>query len=114
MSLKDLDAAQFNELAERTRAQYEELKARNLNLNLTRGKPSAEQLGFSDALLSLPGADDYTDKTGADVRNYGNLDGIADIRELWAGALGVAPENVVAGDSSSLSIMFDLVSFAYI
>ena len=114
MSLKDLDAAQFNELAERTRAQYEELKARNLNLNLTRGKPSAEQLGFSDALLSLPGADDYTDKTGADVRNYGNLDGIADIRELWAEALGVAPENVVAGDASSLSIMFDLVSFAYI
>ena len=114
MSLKDLDPTQFTELAERTRQQYEELKARNLNLDLTRGKPSSEQLDFSNALLSLPGEGDYKDKTGADVRNYGNLEGIADIRELWAEALGIAPENLIAGDSSSLNIMFDLISYAYI
>ena len=114
MSLKDLPHDQFTELAERTRQQYEELKARNLNLDLTRGKPSSEQLDFSNALLSLPGEGDYKDKTGADVRNYGNLQGIADIRELWAEALGIDPANLVAGDSSSLNIMFDLISFAYI
>lgn len=114
MSLKDLSQDQFTELAERTRQQYEELKARNLNLDLTRGKPSSEQLDFSNALLSLPGEGDYKDKTGADVRNYGNLEGIADIRELWAEALGIAPENLIAGDSSSLNIMFDLISYAYI
>lgn len=114
MSLKDLPHNQFTELAERTRQQYEELKARNLNLDLTRGKPSSEQLDFSNALLSLPGEGDYTDKTGADVRNYGNLTGIADIRELWAEALGIDPANLIAGDSSSLNIMFDLISYAYI
>ena len=114
MSLKDLPHDQFTELAERTRQQYEELKARNLNLDLTRGKPSSEQLDFSNALLSLPGEGDYKDKTGADVRNYGNLQGIADIRELWAEALGIDPSNLIAGDSSSLNIMFDLISFAYI
>lgn len=114
MSLKDLSQDQFTELAERTRQQYEELKARNLNLDLTRGKPSSEQLDFSNTLLSLPGEGDYKDKTGADVRNYGNLEGIADIRELWAEALGIAPENLIAGDSSSLNIMFDLISYAYI
>ena len=114
MSLKDLPHDQFTELAERTRQQYEELKARNLNLDLTRGKPSSEQLDFSNALLSLPGEGDYKDKTGADVRNYGNLQGIADIRELWAEALGIDPANLIAGDSSSLNIMFDLISFAYI
>ena len=81
MSLKDLPHDQFTELAERTRQQYQELKARNLNLDLTRGKPSSEQLDFSNALLSLPGEGDYKDKTGADVRNYGNLQGIADIRD---------------------------------
>ena len=114
MSLKDLPHDQFTELAERTRQQYEELKARNLNLDLTRGKPSSEQLDFSNALLSLPGEGDYKDKTGADVRNYGNLQGISDIRELWAEALGIDPANLIAGDSSSLNIMFDLISFAYI
>ncbi|WJY96568.1 aminotransferase class I/II-fold pyridoxal phosphate-dependent enzyme [Corynebacterium fournieri] len=114
MSLKQLAPDQFAELAQRTRAQYEELKARNLNLDLTRGKPSSEQLDFSNALLSLPGTGDYTDNTGADVRNYGNLAGIADIRELWAEALGIDPAHLIAGDSSSLNIMFDLISYAYI
>ena len=114
MSLSDLDSTQFSELAQRTRQQYDELKARNLNLDLTRGKPSSEQLDFSNALLSLPGEGDYTDNTGADVRNYGGLTGIPDIRELWAEALGIDPDNLIAGDSSSLSIMFDLISWSYI
>ena len=114
MSLSDLDPTQFSELAQRTRQQYDELKARNLNLDLTRGKPSSEQLDFSNALLSLPGEGDYTDNTGADVRNYGGLTGIPDIRELWAEALGIDPENLIAGDSSSLNIMFDLISWSYI
>ena len=114
MSLSDLDPTQFSELAQRTRQQYDELKARNLNLDLTRGKPSSEQLDFSNALLSLPGEGDYTDNTGVDVRNYGGLTGIADIRELWAEALGIDPDNLIAGDSSSLNIMFDLISWSYI
>lgn len=114
MSLLDLDPTQFSELAQRTRQQYDELKARNLNLDLTRGKPSSEQLDFSNALLSLPGEGDYTDSTGTDVRNYGGLTGIADIRELWAEVLGINPDNLIAGDSSSLNIMFDLISWSYI
>lgn len=114
MSLKDLDQAQLTELMEQTRQKYDELKARNLNLDLTRGKPSSEQLDFSNALLALPGTDDYTDKTGADVRNYGNLKGIQDIRDIWAEAIGIDAKYVYAGDSSSLNIMFDLISFAYI
>ena len=114
MSLSDLDPAQFSELAQRTRQQYDELKARNLNLDLTRGKPSSEQLDFSNALLTLPGEGDYTDNTGTDVRNYGGLTGIPDIRELWAEVLGIDPDNLIAGDSSSLNIMFDLISWSYI
>ena len=114
MSLTDLTDDQFAQLAEETRARYDELKARNLNLNLTRGKPSSEQLDFSNALLTLPGEGDYTDQTGADVRNYGNLEGIRDIRELWGEALGIDPDNLLAEDSSSLNIMFDLISWSYI
>ena len=94
--------------------QYDELKAKNLDLNLTRGKPSTEQLNFSNALLSLPSEDNIADKTGTDVRNYGNLRGILDIREIWAELLGIDADNIIAQDSSSLNIQFDIISWSYI
>ncbi|SDM05219.1 DNA-binding transcriptional regulator, MocR family, contains an aminotransferase domain [Corynebacterium mycetoides] len=113
MSLLDLEKNELDQLAADVRARYEDLKAKDLKLDLTRGKPSSEQLDFSNELLSLPGDGDVTDGTGADVRNYGNLAGIADIRELWADVLGVDHTNVIAGDASSLNIMFDLISYSY-
>ncbi|GAB3944350.1 aminotransferase [Corynebacterium tapiri] len=114
MSLLDLDADQRAELLARVRQDYEELKASNLNLDLTRGKPSSEQLDVSHELLSLPGEGDIKDASGADVRNYGNLKGITDIRQIWADLLGIKLEQIVAGDASSLNIMFDLISASYI
>ena len=113
MSLLDLDTAAREELTAKVREEYEALKARNLNLDLTRGKPSAEQLDLSDDLLELPGKDNYVDATGSDVRNYGNLQGIKDIREIWGEVIGVPAENLYAGDASSLNIMFDLISWSY-
>lgn len=112
MSLLDLSPEQRTELAAQVRGRYQELQAKGLRLDLTRGKPSAEQLDLSQDLLGLPG-DAYRDATGADVRNYGNLKGIVDIRCIWGELLGVDPELIIAGDSSSLNIMFDLISFAY-
>ena len=97
MSLLDLDTAARAELTAKVREEYEALKARNLNLDLTRGKPSTEQLDLSDDLLELPGKDTYVDATGTDVRNYGNLQGIKDIREIWGELIGVPAENLYAG-----------------
>ena len=112
MSLLELDSDQLKELADRTRTQYEELKTKGLKLDLTRGKPSAEQLDIANELLALPGEDNYTDKNGADLRNYGNGEGIADIRELWGELLGINPAQLLAADSSSLNIQFDLISWS--
>lgn len=94
-------------------SKYDELKARNLKLDLTRGKPSAEQLDICTGLLSLPG-ENFVDKDGTDCRNYGNLVGLTSIREIWADLLGVDPKNLIAGDASSLNMMFDMISWAYI
>ncbi|MGO3361498.1 MAG: aminotransferase [Corynebacterium sp.] len=92
-------------------ASYQELKDRNLKLDLTRGKPSSEQLDLAEPLLSLPGSD-YRTGDGVDTRNYGGGDGISDIRNLWAEVLGIDPSLLIAADASSLNIMFDLVSWS--
>ena len=113
MTLLDFDSDHLAEFAAQVRADYDTLKARNLRLDLTRGKPSAEQLDIAEPVLALPGEGDHTDADGADVRNYGNLKGIRDIREIWADVLGVDPDLLLAGDSSSLNIMFDLISWSY-
>lgn len=91
---------------------YRELKDRNLNLDLTRGKPSTEQLDLGIDLLGQPG-ENFTTSDGVDTRNYGGGDGITDIRTLWADLLGVDPSLLIAADASSLNVMFDLVSWSH-
>ncbi|MDN6240617.1 aminotransferase class I/II-fold pyridoxal phosphate-dependent enzyme [Corynebacterium variabile] len=113
MKLTEANTDRLLALKDEVTASYEELKARNLGLNLTRGKPSSEQLDIGESLLSLPGEDDHTLADGTDVRNYGGGDGIREIRELWAEVLGIPADLVVAGDASSLNIMFDLISWSH-
>jgi DNA-binding transcriptional MocR family regulator len=96
-------------LLEQQQAAYAELKARGLKLDLTRGKPSAAQLDLSDELLNLPRG--FKDGTGTDVRNYGGLAGLAELREIFAELLWVEPEQVVAGGNSSLMMMRDCLIF---
>ena len=96
-------------LLEQQQAAYAELKARGLKLDLTRGKPSAAQLDLSDELLNLPRG--FKDGTGTDVRNYGGLAGLAELREIFAELLWVEPEQVIAGGNSSLMMMRDCLIF---
>ncbi len=104
-----------NELVkEKTRIlnEYEKLKALKLNLNMARGKPSVEQLNLSRGLLDVLKSDSCcTLKDGTDCLNYGILDGISEIKELFAPVLGVESEQIFVGGNSSLSIMFDIISF---
>lgn len=91
---------------------YQDLQNLSLNLDLTRGKPSAEQLSLSDKLDGILNGN-YTAADGTDVRNYGGLDGIEDAKQLGARILQVAPNEVLAGGNSSLTLMFQAASFAY-
>ncbi|MCA5892980.1 aminotransferase [Isoptericola sp. NEAU-Y5] len=91
------------------RREYAALQARGLSLDLTRGKPSAEQLDLSDALLALPGEGVHTAEGGTDTRNYGGLAGLPELRRIFAELLGVPVEQLLAQGNASLTLMYDTV-----
>ncbi len=90
---------------EKLLARYNEFKAKNLSLNMSRGKPASDQLDLSNGMNDPI---DYIDD-GFDVRNYGILDGIPSCKKLFADLMGVKPENVIVGPNASLTLMFDYI-----
>ncbi|MEV6774597.1 aminotransferase class I/II-fold pyridoxal phosphate-dependent enzyme [Nocardia sp. NPDC051030] len=93
-------------------ANYAKLKTEKLTLDITRGKPSPEQLDLSQELLSLPGNDDYRDGIGTDVRNYGGLHGLPELRAIFGELLGIPVSNLLAGNNASLEIMHDVLVYS--
>ena len=106
--------AEPTSLASRQQIQtaYDAFKAKGLKLNLTRGKPSSTQLDFSNELLSLPGATDFTAEGATDCRNYGGLQGLAEARRLFSPMMGAPADQVVVANNSSLALMHDTVVYA--
>ena len=91
--------------------QYDEFKARNVHLNMSRGKPSTAQLDMSlDIFDSVNALNGYKAKDGTDCRNYGNLTGLDECKTIFAQALGVQNDNIIVCGNSSLNIMFDYIS----
>ena len=88
---------------------YAALRARGLTLDLTRGKPASDQLDLSDRLLDLPTG--TTDRNGADVRNYGGLEGLTELREIFAELLEVETAQVICGGNSSLTMMHQALTY---
>ena len=91
---------------------YEKFQAQKLKLNMSRGKPCPDQLDLSAGLIDCLSQSDYKSLDGADCRNYGGLDGIAEAKELFAWILEARPENVIIGGNSSLVLMHDLIARA--
>lgn len=91
---------------------YDALVAAGLSLDLTRGKPSSEQLDLSDGLLTLPTSAYSPD--GTDTRNYGGLLGLAELRAIFAELLGLELPQLSAQGSSSLTLMKDVLSYLWL
>ena len=90
---------------------YDEYKAMNLSLNMTRGKPCKDQLVLSNKMLDcLNSKSDFLSAEGYDVRNYGCLDGIKECKKLLADMVDVQPENVFIFGNSSLNVMYDCIA----
>ena len=104
------DAGQASQL-EALEREYAALGARNLDLNLTRGKPGAEQLALSDDLDGVLERD-YRAADGTDARNYAGLAGLPEARALFGQILGVPPQETLVGGNASLSLMYAVVDCA--
>ena len=111
-ALADLSAADLDAFVSKTRSDYDAFKARGLKLDMTRGKPSPEQLDFSEGMLALPGNRDHSSEAGEDARNYGNLQGLAETRKMFASTMGAPAERVVVGGNASLAMMHDVIVWA--
>lgn len=100
------------EIRHRAQADYEDLCSKGLQIDMTRGKPSPEQLDLSTPLLTLPGNGDYFLADGTDARNYGGAQGLPEARALFATMMGAPPEQIVIGNNSSLAVMHDCIAYA--
>lgn len=96
-----------NELEE----QFSEVKAKGLNLDMSRGKPSAAQLDLAMGMMDvLSSKSDLKCQEGVDCRNYGVLDGIQEAKQLLADMMEVPKDNIVIFGNSSLNVMYDTIA----
>lgn len=112
-AFEQMNKQQLQQQLEQLQQQYEQFRAQNLSLDMSRGKPGAEQLALTSEMLTCVDPSDFRAENGLDTRNYGILDGIPEAKRLFAELLGVQPENVIVGGNSSLNMMFDYIATAY-
>ena len=91
--------------------EYADIKAKGLALDMSRGKPSADQLDLSMGLMNVLGSDsDLKCETGVDCRNYGVIDGIPEAKRLLGEMSEVDPDHIIIYGNSSLNVMFDSIA----
>jgi len=105
MQLSNTSTDQLRSLESEFTATYESLQSQGLKLDITRGKPSSEQVSLSNSLDGILNGD-YKAQNGEDTRNYGNLKGLLEMRQLGGAVLGVPADNVIAAGNSSLTLMY--------
>lgn len=113
-SYKSLSVEELVALKEKLNQEYADSKAKGLQLNMARGKPSEEQLDMMQPLMSvLDQNSSLYSEYGVDCRNYGELLGLKEARELMAEMMDVNFEEVIVCGNASLPIMYDTISRSY-
>ena len=94
-------------------AKFEELKAKGLKLDMSRGKPGKAQLDLVSDILTVLSKPEDCMVDGIDARNYGGLTGLPCAQKLFAELLGCKSEEVFVGGNASLTLMYDTISKAF-
>ncbi|HOQ08282.1 MAG TPA: aminotransferase class I/II-fold pyridoxal phosphate-dependent enzyme [Clostridiales bacterium] len=113
MDITKLSREELEKRLSELKKEYEGFRAKGLKLDMSRGKPCKEQLDLSVEMLAYPYRDkNFKTDSCADVRNYGLVDGLPEAKELFARMLEVSAGEIIVGNNSSLSMMYDSISRA--
>lgn len=108
---KNMSKEELQQLHKELSEAYENAKDKGLKLDMSRGKPSAEQLDFSKEMLDVVSSEsNCMTEDGVECRNYGQMEGIYEARKLMADMMDTKPENVIVCGNASLNVMFDTIS----
>jgi aspartate/methionine/tyrosine aminotransferase len=108
-----LSKEELHSLLSKFQSEYNCIKEKNLKLDMSRGKPGADQLAISMQMLDcIHSSEACKANDGTDCRNYGVMDGIMEAKQLFADILEVSPAEVIVGGNSSLNMMYDTIARA--
>ena len=110
MNIQNLSREQLSERLAVLTEEYNSYKEMGLTLDMSRGKPGADQLELTNEMLDPALLGNFKASNGFDVRNYGILDGIPECKKIFADILGVKPENTIVFGNASLTIMYDYIA----
>ena len=108
---KNLSKAELETLQKELQVKYDTIKASGISLDMSRGKPGADQLDLSAPMLDVLNSEsDFKSSKGIDVRNYGELDGIPEAKQLFSELMDAPTDHIIVYGNSSLNVMYDLVA----
>ncbi|MEE1258367.1 MAG: aminotransferase [Lachnospiraceae bacterium] len=112
---KDLSKEELQVLQRELQEKFAKIKEEGISLDMSRGKPGADQLDLSLPMLDVLNSEStFKGVQGMDLRNYGILEGITEIRELFGELLEAPTDHVIVYGNSSLNVMYDLIAKAMI
>lgn len=111
MTYKEMSKEQLQKEREGVLNKYNELKAKGLKLDMSRGKPNTEQLDISMGMVdTLASSHQLVGEQGVDCRNYGVLDGIVEAKRLLSAMIECPIDNIIIYGNSSLNVMYDSIA----
>ena len=111
MKYTEMDSSQLKEEFQKIKTQYDNLKSEGHSLDMSRGKPGKDNMDLSEKMFDLVGNNSgFKNIDGIDCRNYGGLDGLRELKNLFGAILDMPPEQMIVGGNSSLNMMFDTIS----
>jgi DNA-binding transcriptional MocR family regulator len=112
MNYTELPKEELNNRFNNVKKKYNQLAKEKLSLDMSRGKPCAEQLDIAMPVLDMLNSS-FKSPKGADYRNYGLMDGIPELKGIFAELFELDKENIFIGGGSSLNLMYDMFARAY-
>ncbi len=106
MKIRGMSKERLTRLREELLEEYKRYQSKGLKLDMSRGKPSSRQLDINNDMLRMP-IDEYQLENGLDVRNYGCVDGIPEMKRLFSELLDIPAAQIIVGGNSSLNMMYD-------